>query len=93
MVSSVTHLSKMFKLLILTIGFNSCKVIDELSLSSIEGLVRTDDCKHGLKRRKDRLENVYSILFETRQGKIMYLFIEAREKTDLKLGDCKCELF
>lgn len=83
----ISHASKMFKLLRLTIGFNSNEVIDEVFLGSLGGLIPVEDYRQGSKRgRTDKKRSQY--LFETRkQGKIAYLFIEAREKTGiLKMG-------
>lgn len=91
----VSHASKEFKLLILTLGFNSYESLMEFTRVVLGRRVRAENCGHGLKGEKDKQENACSILLETRrQGKITYLFIEAREKTEvLKMGVCKCELF
>ena len=50
--------SKMFKLLILTTGFN--EVTDEAYLSNMGRLVRAEDFGHGLKRGKNRQEKACS---------------------------------
>lgn len=46
----VSHASKMFKLLRLTIGFNSNEVIDEVFLGSLGRLITVEDYRQGLKR-------------------------------------------
>lgn len=90
----VSYASKMFKLLRLTIGFNSREVIDEVFLSSLGRLITAEEYRQGLKGGGRQIRKVCSILFETRrQGKMAYLFIEAREKTGIfKTGSCKCDL-
>lgn len=45
----VSHASKIFKLLRLTIGFNSNEVIDEVFLGSLGRLVTVEDYRQGLK--------------------------------------------
>ena len=58
----VSHASKIFKLLRLTIGFNSNEVIDEVFLGSLGRLVTVEDYRQGLKRgRTDKKRLQYLV--------------------------------
>lgn len=53
-VTFISHASKMFKLLMWTIGFQSYEVIGEVHLSGLGRWVTAEDGRHGSKRGEDR---------------------------------------
>lgn len=83
----VSHASKMFKLLRLTIGFNSNEVIDEVFLGSLGRLITVEDYRQGLKRgRTDKKRLHYLVWNKKARKNCLLIYRSKRENKNFKTG-------